>query len=48
MLEKMGWSSGKGLGAKEQGMTEHVHVRLKNDQAGKINYYTNQLTFEKK
>ncbi|XP_012277936.1 G patch domain-containing protein 4 [Orussus abietinus] len=34
MLEKMGWSSGKGLGAKEQGVTEHVRVNFKNDQLG--------------
>ncbi|XP_043256268.1 probable WRKY transcription factor protein 1 [Colletes gigas] len=34
MLEKMGWTSGKGLGANEQGMTEHVRVSLKNDAAG--------------
>ncbi|XP_017757766.1 PREDICTED: putative histone-lysine N-methyltransferase 1 [Eufriesea mexicana] len=34
MLEKMGWTSGKGLGANEQGITEHVRVSLKNDMAG--------------
>ncbi|XP_076631799.1 uncharacterized protein LOC143346954 [Colletes latitarsis] len=34
MLEKMGWTSGKGLGAKEQGITEHVRVSFKNDAAG--------------
>ncbi|XP_014235024.1 PIN2/TERF1-interacting telomerase inhibitor 1-like [Trichogramma pretiosum] len=34
MLEKMGWSSGKGLGAHEQGMTEHIRVKVKNDQVG--------------
>ncbi|XP_063985732.1 microtubule-associated protein 1B [Diachasmimorpha longicaudata] len=37
MLEKMGWTSGKGLGANEQGMTEHVRVRFKDD-AGGIGY----------
>ena len=34
MLEKMGWTSGKGLGANEQGMTEHVRVSVKNDKSG--------------
>ncbi|CAG4959572.1 unnamed protein product [Colias eurytheme] len=34
MLEKMGWSSGKGLGAKENGIVEHVIARYKNDEKG--------------
>ncbi|KAH0547094.1 PIN2/TERF1-interacting telomerase inhibitor 1-like [Cotesia glomerata] len=34
MLEKMGWTSGKGLGAHEQGATEHIRVKHKDDQAG--------------
>lgn len=34
MLEKMGWSSGKGLGANEDGMVEHVIARYKNDEKG--------------
>lgn len=34
MLEKMGWTMGKGLGASEQGITEHVRVSLKNDNSG--------------
>ena len=37
MLEKMGWTNGKGLGVNEQGITEHVRVSFKNDTAGK--YY---------
>uniref|UniRef100_A0A0C9QN04 Pinx1 protein n=1 Tax=Fopius arisanus TaxID=64838 RepID=A0A0C9QN04_9HYME len=37
MLEKMGWTSGKGLGAHEQGMIEHVRVKFKDD-AGGIGY----------
>ena len=37
MLENMGWSSGKGLGAQEQGMVEHIRVRVKNDQIGELN-----------
>ncbi|XP_013186160.2 PIN2/TERF1-interacting telomerase inhibitor 1-like [Amyelois transitella] len=34
MLEKMGWSSGKGLGANENGIVEHVVARYKNDEKG--------------
>lgn len=34
MLEKMGWTNGKGLGVNEQGITEHVRVSFKNDTAG--------------
>ncbi|XP_078571450.1 PIN2/TERF1-interacting telomerase inhibitor 1-like [Branchiostoma floridae x Branchiostoma japonicum] len=34
MLEKMGWQKGKGLGAKEDGMTQHVKASLKFDQTG--------------
>ncbi|KAM4041090.1 PIN2/TERF1-interacting telomerase inhibitor 1 [Anomaloglossus baeobatrachus] len=34
MLEKMGWSKGKGLGAQEQGSTEHVKVQVKNNTLG--------------
>lgn len=41
MLEKMGWSQGKGLGPKENGMIEHVKVSYKNDSKGKIIYTFN-------
>lgn len=34
MLEKMGWSKGKGLGAQEQGSTEHIKVQKKNNTLG--------------
>ncbi|KOB78616.1 PIN2/TERF1-interacting telomerase inhibitor 1 [Operophtera brumata] len=34
MLEKMGWSSGKGLGAHENGIVEHVVAKYKNDDRG--------------
>lgn len=34
MLEKMGWSKGKGLGAQEQGSTEHIKVQVKNNTLG--------------
>ncbi|XP_018599391.1 PIN2/TERF1-interacting telomerase inhibitor 1 [Scleropages formosus] len=34
MLEKMGWSKGKGLGKEEQGATEHIKVKVKNNTLG--------------
>ncbi|KAG8506294.1 PIN2/TERF1-interacting telomerase inhibitor 1 [Galemys pyrenaicus] len=34
MLEKMGWSKGKGLGAQEQGAVEHIKVQVKNNHLG--------------
>ena len=34
MIERMGWSSGKGLGRKEDGRTENVKVECKNDKRG--------------
>ncbi|XP_043076433.1 PIN2/TERF1-interacting telomerase inhibitor 1 [Puntigrus tetrazona] len=34
MLERMGWSKGKGLGRSEQGATEHVKVKVKNNNLG--------------
>ncbi|CAF4880627.1 unnamed protein product [Pieris macdunnoughi] len=34
MLEKMGWSAGKGLGVKENGIVEHVIAKYKNDDKG--------------
>ncbi|XP_077408404.1 PIN2/TERF1-interacting telomerase inhibitor 1 isoform X1 [Vanacampus margaritifer] len=34
MLERMGWSKGKGLGRSEQGATDHVKVKVKNNNYG--------------
>ncbi|KAJ2709427.1 hypothetical protein H4R19_004255 [Coemansia spiralis] len=34
MLEKMGWSEGKGLGANEDGQKEHVKIKLKTNAHG--------------
>ncbi|XP_058470121.1 PIN2/TERF1-interacting telomerase inhibitor 1 [Solea solea] len=34
MLERMGWSKGKGLGRTEQGSTDHIKVKLKNNSYG--------------
>ena len=33
-MEKMGWEKGKGLGAKLDGMTENIKVRVKSDNKG--------------
>lgn len=38
LLEKMGWSQGKGLGAQENGITEHVKLAYKNDSKGTLIY----------
>nr|XP_057912724.1 PIN2/TERF1-interacting telomerase inhibitor 1 [Doryrhamphus excisus] len=34
MLERMGWSKGKGLGKGEQGEVDHIKVKIKNDCHG--------------
>ncbi|CAJ0768992.1 1055_t:CDS:10 [Entrophospora sp. SA101] len=34
MLSKMGWSPGKGLGAKEDGKNEHIKLSIKQDNLG--------------
>ena len=34
MLQKMGWSEGKGLGASEDGGLEHIKVKMKCDTSG--------------
>ncbi|KAM6279876.1 PIN2/TERF1-interacting telomerase inhibitor 1 [Porphyrio hochstetteri] len=49
MLEKMGWSKGKGLGAQEQGNTEHIKVHVKNNMLGlgaTINYEDNWIAHQ--
>ncbi|KFM13971.1 PIN2/TERF1-interacting telomerase inhibitor 1, partial [Aptenodytes forsteri] len=49
MLEKMGWSKGKGLGAQEQGNTEHIKVQVKNNMLGlgaTINYEDNWIAHQ--
>ena len=33
-MEKMGWSSGKGLGAGENGLVDPIAVRVKADNKG--------------
>ena len=35
LMEKMGWEKGKGLGAKENGITENIKVKFKSDSKGK-------------
>jgi len=34
MLQKMGWSEGKGLGRKEDGMTTHIRMKRRPDAVG--------------
>eukprot|EP00937_MAST-01D_sp_MAST-1D-sp2_P005233 g5233.t1 len=34
MLEKMGWSKGKGLGKEEQGMSDHIKVKKREEAVG--------------
>ncbi|KAM6355796.1 PIN2/TERF1-interacting telomerase inhibitor 1 [Podargus strigoides] len=49
MLEKMGWTKGKGLGAQEQGNTEHIKVQVKNNTLGlgaTINYEDNWIAHQ--
>ena len=40
LMEKMGWEQGKGLGAKETGITENLKVKFKGDSKG-IGYNNN-------
>ncbi|XP_020297018.1 ankyrin repeat domain-containing protein 11-like [Pseudomyrmex gracilis] len=49
MLEKMGWSKGKGLGINEQGITQHINIVQKNDRSC-LGYNENEAwtTYEKK
>ncbi|NXC35276.1 PINX1 inhibitor, partial [Campylorhamphus procurvoides] len=49
MLEKMGWSKGKGLGAQEQGNPEHIRVKVKNNTLGlgaNINHEDNWIAHQ--
>ena len=34
LMSQMGWSKGKGLGAREDGKIDHISVSLKNDTRG--------------
>ncbi|KAL0116094.1 hypothetical protein PUN28_011156 [Cardiocondyla obscurior] len=34
MLEKMGWTKGKGLGANEQGITEFFRMQYRSNTTG--------------
>ena len=38
MLESMGWTDGKGLGADESGATTHVRVKKRGAKIGKLSY----------
>ena len=47
LLERMGWSKGKGLGANEDGNVNHITAKFKNDTRGlysiRCNYSTQPL-----
>ena len=36
MLQRMGWEEGKGLGSEEEGPKEHIKVKVKRDNQGKL------------
>jgi len=38
-MEKMGWSKGKGLGAKEDGKVQHIAASMKFDNRGECPYH---------
>ncbi|XP_070705296.1 PIN2/TERF1-interacting telomerase inhibitor 1 [Pempheris klunzingeri] len=49
MLERMGWSKGKGLGKTEQGSTDHIKVKVKNNNYGlgtSANYEDNWIAHQ--
>ena len=36
MMQKMGWSEGKGLGKEEDGMTQHIKLKKKDNNLGEL------------
>jgi hypothetical protein len=38
MLEKMGWRNGRGLGLNEDGKSEHIKIKKKENNLGKISH----------
>ncbi|PVU85888.1 hypothetical protein BB561_006876 [Smittium simulii] len=54
LMQKMGWSEGKGLGSNETGIAEHLKIRLKTNNLGigatvknSDNWLSNSTDFEK-
>jgi hypothetical protein len=45
LMEKMGWEDGKGLGATNQGMTDPIMLKSKDDQ--KVFSYFNEINATK-
>jgi hypothetical protein len=43
LLEKMGWEDGKGLGATNQGMTDPIMLKSKDDQKVSFLFQLNQI-----
>ena len=48
MLQKMGWSEGKGLGVSEDGALEHIKVKMKCDTSGNITLISEDGALEQK
>ena len=44
LMEKMGWSAGKGLGANEHGSVDPIKVSLKSDNRGRISNLCTKLS----
>uniref|UniRef100_A0A672NXY2 PIN2 (TERF1) interacting telomerase inhibitor 1 n=1 Tax=Sinocyclocheilus grahami TaxID=75366 RepID=A0A672NXY2_SINGR len=46
MQERMGWAKGKGLGKSEQGATEHIRVKVKNNSLGLGTTVNNEIAHQ--
>lgn len=42
LMTKMGWESGKGLGARESGQTSHIKASKRRNNLGKNKFFVNE------